>query len=170
MLKRIHFQRNRTWHFQDLVGQDRTPYYYWAESKCGNKNCRYNILLKWRHRHAKAKTLWQHIGTAVSITSGFANVNYYSPQFAGLLCIHSGYKDNVKVGSGEGAWNANTGNGYYGGLQMDYTFETTYGATFYAKWGNANNWPPLDQLIAGYRAVLVRGYSPWPTTRIPCGL
>src|SRR4051812_14293335 len=28
------------------------------------------------------------------------------------LCIHSG----------EGSWTANTGNGYYGGLQMDYSF------------------------------------------------
>ena len=29
---------------------------------------------------------------------------------AGWLCIHAR----------EGAWNANTGNGYYGGLQMTY--------------------------------------------------
>src|SRR4051794_32726231 len=26
----------------------------------------------------------------------------------------------------EGAWNSNTGNGYYGGLQMDYTFQSQY--------------------------------------------
>lgn len=80
--------------------------------------------------------------------------------YAGLLCIHSH----------EGAWNANTGNGYYGGLQMDSSFMNAYGPEFVAEYGTANNWPVSDQLIAGLRAVRSRGYSPWPNTAAMCGL
>jgi hypothetical protein len=80
--------------------------------------------------------------------------------YAGLMCIHR-Y---------EGAWNANTGNGYYGGLQMDKDFQKTYGREFYNRWGTANNWPPHIQILVGARAYKTRGFGPWPTTRHYCGV
>jgi hypothetical protein len=76
----------------------------------------------------------------------------------------------------EGAWNSNTGNGYYGGLQMDMGFQSTYGSEFMRKWGTANNWPVWAQIKAaerayhGYRGVGGRGFSPWPNTSRMCGL
>lgn len=76
-------------------------------------------------------------------------------------CIH-GY---------EGAWNSNTGNGYYGGLQMDMGFQSTYGLDFMRQWGTANNWPVWAQVTAANRAKNSgRGYGPWPNTARACGL
>lgn len=78
-----------------------------------------------------------------------------------FTCIH-GY---------EGAWNANTGNGYYGGLQMDSNFQATYGPDFMAKWGSADKWPPWAQIQAAVRAYNSgRGFYPWPNTAAMCGL
>jgi hypothetical protein len=78
-----------------------------------------------------------------------------------LLCIHR-Y---------EGAWTSNTGNGYYGGLQMDYGFMRRYGAEFVRRWGTADNWPVWAQLAAAARAHgSGRGFSPWPNTARVCGL
>jgi hypothetical protein len=76
----------------------------------------------------------------------------------------------------EGAWNANTGNGYYGGLQMDMGFQSTYGPEFMKRWGTANKWPAWAQIIAaerardGYAGFHARGYGPWPNTARACGL
>jgi hypothetical protein len=78
-----------------------------------------------------------------------------------FLCIHR-Y---------EGAWDSNTGNGYYGGLQMDRRFQSLYGAEYVAKWGTADNWPAWAQLQAAVRAYRAgRGFYPWPNTARACGL
>jgi hypothetical protein len=75
----------------------------------------------------------------------------------------------------EGAWNSNTGNGFYGGLQMDYGFQRTYGAEFLARYGTADRWPVWAQVIAarrardGYAGYGGRGYGPWPNTARACG-
>ena len=50
-----------------------------------------------------------------------------------FLCVHAG----------EGAWSSNTGNGYHGGLQMDWSFMRSYGPEFVRAWGGAENWPIL---------------------------
>ncbi len=76
-------------------------------------------------------------------------------------CIHSH----------EGAWTANTGNGYYGGLQMDITFQRQYGPRLLKRKGTANNWTPLEQIWVGERALREgRGFYPWPTAARRCGL
>jgi hypothetical protein len=89
-----------------------------------------------------------------------------------FTCIH-GY---------EGAWNAETGNGYHGGVQMDDQFESQYGPDFVAAWGSAGHWPPWALLIASIRAHdgwpaapdprarHARGFGPWPNTARACGL
>ena len=79
----------------------------------------------------------------------------------GFICIHH-Y---------EGAWTSNTGNGYYGGLQMDYGFMRSYGSEFVQRWGTADNWPVWAQLLAAVRAhESGRGFTPWPNTARACGL
>jgi hypothetical protein len=71
----------------------------------------------------------------------------------------------------EGAWTANTGNGYYGGLQMDIAFQRLYGAEFLARFGTADAWPVWAQLRAAARAYASgRGFGPWPNTARACGL
>lgn len=71
----------------------------------------------------------------------------------------------------EGSWDANTGNGYYGGLQMDAAFQSRYGAAYVRRWGTADNWPAWAQLQAAVRAYRSgRGFGPWPNTARACGL
>lgn len=77
----------------------------------------------------------------------------------GLLCIHH-Y---------EGSW-WDGGAPYYGGLQMDHDFMTSYGRSFYHRWGTANHWPIWAQLQAGRNGYRARGWSPWPSTARLCGL
>jgi hypothetical protein len=86
------------------------------------------------------------------------------PVLENLLCIHS-Y---------EGSWDAVSATvpTYYGGMQMDATFEAAYGADVLAYRGgaHANLWPKHDQLMVAYRGYKVRGYTPWPTAAAACGL
>lgn len=85
----------------------------------------------------------------------------YSSISRGLQCIHR-Y---------EGSWSANTGNGYYGGLQMDWNFMRSYGSSYLRRWGSAARWPVWAQIDAGVRGAMSRGgFNPWPNTRRPCGL
>lgn len=71
----------------------------------------------------------------------------------------------------EGDWDANTGNGYYGGLQMDLAFQSRYGAGYLGRYGTADRWPVWAQLDAAARAYRSgRGFQPWPNTARACGL
>jgi hypothetical protein len=93
------------------------------------------------------------------------------PHLDEFLCIHSH----------EGAWNANTSNGYFGGLQMDRAFMAAYGADLVRRYGGrivagrawggeAHLWKPLEQIWVAERAWKVRGFGPWPNTARACGL
>lgn len=90
------------------------------------------------------------------------------------LCIHRYEKDPDQ------GWATNTGNGYYGGLQMDIDFQRAYGPkvlgfpdaeTMFKKKGTANKWAPREQMaVAEYARRSGRGYYPWPNTARYCGL
>jgi hypothetical protein len=76
------------------------------------------------------------------------------------LCIHRF----------EGAWN-DPNPPYYGGLQMDLSFQRAYGSKLLATKGPANNWTPLEQMWVAERAHRAgRGFYPWPNTARYCGL
>jgi hypothetical protein len=71
----------------------------------------------------------------------------------------------------EGSWTSNTGNGYYGGLQMDLRFQALYGRDYLTQYGTADHWPPAKQLEVAVRAYRAgRGFWPWPRTARACGL
>jgi len=85
---------------------------------------------------------------------------------ANFLCLHRH----------EGAWN-DPNAPYYGGLQMDLTFQRTYGRDALAYYGGtADRWDPWVQIVVANRARVgygphgPRGYGPWPSTRITCGI
>jgi hypothetical protein len=92
-------------------------------------------------------------------------------------CLHDGMKRDAhgrvlyRVGSGEGAWNAATGNGYEGGLQfLRSTWERVGGRTVGEHW--ASIVPAREQL---YRAYLIwkshhGSWSEWGDMRVACGL
>ena len=109
-------------------------------------------------------TLWQKRLAAAAVQvleHGYARPvvpRYLSSAF---LCIHR-Y---------EGDWHANTGNGYYGGLQMDLRFQRSYGRDYLHRWGTADNWPAWAQMQTAVRAYRAgRGFWPWPNTARACGL
>lgn len=75
---------------------------------------------------------------------------------AGWVCIHSR----------EGAWNAQTGNGFYGGLQMTYGWA--------GRVQNAALLSPAQQIAAAEAEASEHGWSyqwmqsQWPNTFPPC--
>lgn len=121
-----------------------------------------------RFASARAKTgtatlrLWQRrLATATLAVLRYGHRPVPPALSSAFLCIHH-Y---------EGAWDSNTGNGYYGGFQMDRHFQSLYGPEFVARWGTADNWPAWAQLQAALRAYRSgRGFYPWPNTARACGL
>ena len=77
-----------------------------------------------------------------------------------LLCVHGH----------EGSW-SDPADPYWGGLQMDRSFQMTYGRPLVQRFGWANRWPAEAQLAVGVVAFYAgRGYGPWPNTSRMCGL
>ena len=76
------------------------------------------------------------------------------------LCIHRH----------EGSWR-DPNAPYYGGLQMDLSFQRAYGAHLLRRKGTADHWTPLEQMWVAERAHRAgRGFYPWPNTARYCGL
>ena len=111
------------------------------------------LLRRWQLRSALAALdVSRHAARRAQISAPLQNA---------FLCIHR-Y---------EAAWDANTGNGYYGGLQMDLSFQARYGSEFLARFGTADRWPVWAQLEAAARAYGEgQGFWPWPNTARVCGL
>jgi hypothetical protein len=57
-------------------------------------------------------------------------------------------------------WSADTGNGYYGGLQMTLTFWASWGGLEYAARPDLAS--RTQQIAVAMRAAAVEGMSPWP--------
>ena len=70
----------------------------------------------------------------------------------------------------EGAW-TDAGAPYYGGLQMNLSFQRTYGRDLLRRKGTANRWTPLEQMWVAERALRRgTGFYPWPNAARLCGL
>jgi len=59
---------------------------------------------------------------------------------------------------------------YYGGLQMDLSFQRAYGGWLLRRKGTADHWTPLEQIWTAEKAFTTRGFYPWPNTARACGL
>ncbi|MDX6620078.1 MAG: Transglycosylase-like domain [Gaiellales bacterium] len=82
-------------------------------------------------------------------------------RFEAWVCIHRH----------EAAWN-DTGDPYWGGLQMDRGFMRAYGDDMIARHhgGLADTWTPAEQIVVAERAYKRRGFAPWPNTSRSCGV
>jgi len=143
LLSRIQERRQETWRWQGVMGR---PHTRAARGVRHSRSPYYRrwVLRLWHRRAVQARRQAAH-----------------PPHRGAWLCIHR-Y---------EGAWNARTGNGYYGGLQMDTHFQATYGYALLRRKGTADNWTPLEQMWAAERALQRgRGFYPWPNTARYCGL
>lgn len=104
-------------------------------------------------REAKV-VAWRRLATRVRREAS------HPPHLRQWLCIHRF----------EGAWN-DPNPPYFGGLQMDLSFQRRYGFHLLRQKGTANNWTPLEQMWAAERAHRSgRGFFPWPNTARYCGL
>jgi len=125
-----------------LIGRYRTEAFHWAD------------LMRAPHPSAPASlAAWRRVA------ADQRQQVLHPPHLRQFLCIHHF----------EGAWSANTGNGYYGGLQMNLDFIRYYGSELYAAKGLAHRWTPLEQIWVAERAVPARGFHPWPQTAHMCG-
>lgn len=149
--KGIAHYRKVTWKLQQKLGTSpaAVEHKLWDLPSCNYAKWAADL---WRDRSAQWKDRW------VKYLKNRPTIKYLSQ----WICIHNH----------EGAWNANTGNGYYGGLQMDTTFQNAYGRDMIAKYGGyAHTWSPRDQMIVAERAHdSGRGFGPWPNTRRMCGI
>jgi hypothetical protein len=90
-----------------------------------------------------------------------AYLAYMHPPHKGAwLCIHRF----------EGSW-SDSGDPYWGGLQMDRGFMQGYAPHRLLRRGWANRWSPLEQMWVAERAYRAgRGFYAWPNTARVCGL
>jgi hypothetical protein len=87
------------------------------------------------------------------------------PHKRAWLCLYT-YERHPREG-----WRTNTGNGFFGGLQMDRRFMATYGGRLMRRKGTADRWTALEQMWVGERALRAgRGFYPWPSSGRACGL
>lgn len=92
----------------------------------------------------------------------FGGIEFFSlpPHASSWLCIHR-Y---------EGSWR-DTGDPYWGGLQMDHGFMSSYAPAWLLRRGPASAWSPLEQMWVAERALRHgRDFSAWPNTARICGL
>lgn len=140
--RHIRRHRNETWKWQFVMGRERSPYAGSAEQ---SPSVRYKRWARdvWKARARRARTNARR-----------------PPHFDEWMCIH-GY---------EGAWN-DPNAPYYGGLQMDMSFQRAYGWRLLQTKGTADNWTPLEQMWVAEKAYASgRGFYPWPNTARYCGL
>ena len=147
LLPAIAKYRKARWRWERLMGVRRTPGYRAAE-RTNDPARRLRILKAWKAKAAKRRRQALH-----------------PPRLTAWLCIHR-HERNPRQG-----WATATGNGFYGGLQMDISFQRTYGRDLLRRKGTANRWTALEQIWVAERAYRSgRGFHPWPSTARSCGL
>jgi resuscitation-promoting factor RpfA len=67
-----------------------------------------------------------------------------------------------------GRWHANTGNGYYGGLQFSASTWRSFGGRRYARL--ANHAKPHQQIKVARRVKRAQGWGAWPSCSRKLGL
>jgi hypothetical protein len=139
--------RTATWRWQRLMRKPRTPSSY-SERDAGSAAYLDWVRDLWLARARKAERQAEN-----------------PPHRTGWLCIHR-FERNPTQG-----WATHTGNGYYGGLQMDLAFQRLYGPELLRRKGTANKWSAIEQMWVAERAHRAgRGFYPWPNTARSCGL
>jgi hypothetical protein len=141
LLGDIAHYRRQTWHWQKLMGLRRTS----AAPVRHVRSARYR---RW------VRNLWRKRALT------HRRKAHRPPRYTAWQCIHRH----------EGAWSDPNGP-YYGGLQMDISFQRAYGAELLHRKGTADNWTPVEQMWVAERAYRAgRGFHPWPNTARYCGL
>ena len=146
LVDRIDRWRERTWYWQRLMGRPRYPTDYLERTERSLAYREWALEL-WRSRAVRAKR------RALE-----------PPHHGAWLCLyrHESHPDQ--------GWRTNTGNGYYGGLQMDIAFQRRYGGWLLRRKGLAHRWTWVEQIWVAERARRVQGWYAWPNAARSCGL
>lgn len=140
------YQRT-TWRWQRLMGVGLTPSSGSAR-RIEDETYRRWVRDLWKRRALKARRRAQN-----------------PPHRASWLCIFL-HERHPRHG-----WKTRTGNGFYGGLQMNWAFMATYGRRLLRTKGTADRWSALEQMWVAERAVRAgRSFFPWPNSGRACGL
>ena len=141
LVRQIERFRATTWHWQRLMSRPLTA---------GSASYRHHRSLRYRRW---VRDLWR--GRALR-----ARHRAHNPPYKSMwLCIHR-YEASWRDG----------GAPYYGGLQMDISFQLHYGRRLYRLKGTAEHWTPLEQIWVAEKARRSgRGFSPWPNAARLCG-
>lgn len=146
LLARIDRWRDRTWYWQRVMGKPRYPSADLARQS-RSPAFRQWVLDLWRGRAELAKRRALR-----------------PPHLRRWLCIFSHERDPRQ------GWRTQTGNGYYGGLQMDVAFQRNYGGWLLRVKGLAHRWTPIEQVWVAERGRRVQGWYAWPVSARSCGL
>ncbi len=138
--------RLAVWRWQDRMHRQRSFYAHRATN--ASERLLWRLQRYWEHLHYLIRWVrWPEYQATLAPAIG---------HYAGWMCIHRG----------EGSWNAQTGNGFYGGLQMTYGWMGLV--------ANAALLPPAQQIEAAEVGYQRSGYSnawlagQWPNTYPPC--
>jgi hypothetical protein len=142
VVRKIKRYQRMTWRWQRLMGSRRTPNLK-RYVKTRDPEFRRHVMHQWRRR---------------AVTARRRALN--PPHEAAWRCLQQ-Y---------EASW-ADSGDPYWGGLQMDRGFMLHYAPAHLLRRGWADTWSPVEQMWVGERAIRAgRGFYPWPSTARICGL
>jgi hypothetical protein len=142
LLDDIATARKATWRWERLM---RKPYSHTSHSaeRSNDALLRRWVLKMWKKKAALRK-----------------RQAHNPPRLGAWLCINRF----------EAHWN-DPNAPYYGGLQMDISFQRTYAPELLRKKGTADKWTPIEQIWVAERAYRAgRGFTPWPNTARFCNL
>jgi len=135
--------RREVEHWQRVMGVRSQPVRRLQSASAGTLRNRKREMLEWRRKAARTSRRAAH-----------------PPRLPSWLCIHRF----------EGSW-TDRGGPYYGGLQMDLSFQRHYGGYLLRTKGTADRWTPTEQIWVAEKAYRSgRGFHPWPHTARVCGL
>ena len=141
LVRQIEHLRKTTWRWQRVMSHPLTA---------GSTSYRRDPSLHYRRW---VRNLWR-------VRALRARRQALNPPYKSMwLCIHR-YEASWRDG----------GAPYYGGLQMDVSFQLHYGRRLYRLKGTADHWTPLEQIWVAEKARRSGlGFSPWPSTARLCG-
>lgn len=153
-LRAIHHARDMTWHYQRLLGHPLRPYGATAE-KSPSHAYRMWVLHLWHRHWMLAKRRYNHVRQSwYGVPPDHVRI---------FLCIHP--RESVD-------WYADTGNGFYGGLQFSaQTWTSVVDSAPVPLPAMANEATPQQQVYAANYLIYAMGaiYSTqWPNTSPGC--
>lgn len=144
---RASFYRSKTWYLEQVMGVPLTRHVP-APRSVSSARAAHETLGFWRRQ---AASTWKRFSDP--------------PNYSNWLCIQRN-----ETAPPYPAWKTASGNGYFGGVQMDRTFMRHYGAFLLRLKGTANNWTKLEQIWVAERGRRVQGWGAWPRSSHACGL